>query len=385
MLYTLWLPLINVWEGSFLGLPLFSVFFLGLSIICALLVFLYCFTTSKALYSFYFLLVVTAWITSVMQGKDPMLSFYNNFLYATPLLFFILTELVDFDLKKTCRYVQYMTFIAGIVSLLIYYGIIDSTLNYRLSITIVDNTIGLLGLAVSLYSIVTRSNRLFSWLSAIMAIIVLLTGQSRARVVLGLCIAMLTIFYSVLVKKRGKFQSFVVVICVLTIAYIFISINIDTINDYLGFMLGKFESIGTDGSSIYRFEEMKIHIELFLENPLFGIGCGTLNAPYRTRIDNYLYGHNMFTAILAINGMFYFSIFICIYLKILLKSLFSFFKESNPDNFLAFLLMLIMTALSITSAGFSKPTTHILILLVGVILNKQKHIDKDKILNEEKA
>lgn len=368
-IYILWIPLVNFVKISFMGLPLFSVFFLGMSCLMFLIVGTYCLVKAKYLYLLLLLQIVFSFISSIYQGFPVPISLYNDFLYTTPFLLLIISECFYFDIKKVCRQIQYMTCIAGVISALVYMGIIDTGLNYKLSITVLDNTIGLLGLAVSLYLIISNINIVFSWITVIMSAMVLLTGQSRARTILALVIVFSFILYVLFIKRGKKVKSIATIAMVMLIIIFFVNKNIDVINEYLGFLIGKFEIIGEDSSFEYRITEMNVHFDLFKTNPFWGIGCGALNSKFQTSLDNFFYGHNMFTAVLAVNGIFFFIVFMITFVRMIVKVIQRFVSQKSAENLLILVLVFLLVPLSISSAGFGKPTTHIMMFLIGVVLN----------------
>lgn len=368
-IYILWIPLVNFVKISFMGLPLFSVFFLGMSCLMFLIVCTYGLVKAKYLYLLLLLQIVFSFISSIYQGFSVPISLYNDFLYTTPFLLLIISECFYFDIKKVCRQIQYMTCIAGVISALVYMGVIDTGLNYKLSITVLDNTIGLLGLAVSLYLIISNINIVFSWITVIMSAMVLLTGQSRARTILALVIVFSFILYVLFIKRGKKIKSIATIAMVMLIIIFFINKNIDVINEYLGFLIGKFEIIGEDSSFEYRITEMNVHFDLFKTNPFWGIGCGALNSKFQTSLDNFFYGHNMFTAVLAVNGIFFFIVFMITFVRMIVKVIQRFVSQKSAENLLILVLAFLLVPLSISSAGFGKPTTHIMMFLIGVVLN----------------
>lgn len=368
-IYILWIPLVNFVKISFMGLPLFSVFFLGMSCLMFLIVGAYCLVKAKYLYLLLLLQIVFSFISSIYQGFSVPISLYNDFLYTTPFLLLIISECFYFDIKKVCRQIQYMTCIAGVISALVYMGIIDTGLNYKLSITVLDNTIGLLGLAVSLYLNISNINIVFSWITVIMSAMVLLTGQSRARTILALVIVFSFILYVLFIKRGKKVKSIATIAMVMLIIIFFVNKNIDVINEYLGFLIGKFEIIGEDSSFEYRITEMNVHFDLFKTNPFWGIGCGALNSKFQTSLDNFFYGHNMFTAVLAVNGIFFFIVFMITFVRMIVKVIQRFVSQKSAENLLILVLVFLLVPLSISSAGFGKPTTHIMMFLIGVVLN----------------
>ena len=367
-IYILWIPLVNFVKISFMGLPLFSVFFLGMSCLMFLIVGTYGLVKAKYLYLLLLLQIVFSFISSIYQGFSVPISLYNDFLYTTPFLLLIISECFYFDIKKVCRQIQYMTCIAGVISALVYMGVIDTGLNYKLSITVLDNTIGLLGLAVSLYLIISNINIVFSWITVIMSAMVLLTGQSRARTILALVIVFSFILYVLFIKRGKKVKSIATIAVVMLIILFFVNKNIDVINDYLGFLIGKFEIIGEDSSFEYRITEMKVHFDLFKTNPLWGIGCGVLNSKFQTSLDSFFYGHNMFTAVLAVNGIFFFIVFMITFVRMIVKVIQRFMLQKSAENLLILVLAFLLVPLSISSAGFGKPTTHIMMFLIGAVI-----------------
>ncbi|MBQ4071549.1 MAG: hypothetical protein IJD51_03965 [Clostridia bacterium] len=318
--------------------------------------------------------VIVCALVSIMMDWSVFDSVYGILLYSLPFLLLFLPRYVDIPLHRVCFFIQLMTLIAGIVSFLIVVGLVESGVDgYNITILKVDNTIGLIGLIVSFYLLnIRQSNKIFAWVTVAVSLFVIVSGQSRARMVYGAVIVALWALYMIFFAEGGRMKNTVVLVCAAVVAIMFVVAYSTQLQEYLSFVIGKFGEIGEDESSAYRFEEMQLHLRLFGENVWFGIGSGALNNEYRTEIGETIYGHNMLTGVFAFEGIFYALIFIALFVSTLVRSLRRFIKKRSPETMLVATLTVIITVLSVTSGGFSKLGTHIGMLVVGIILNGRR-------------
>ena len=366
-----WIAFISVAPIAVAGIQLFAVYFTGLgAVIFASCVFGGIKHTRISVITVCLIFSVCL-LASFAKGWGFTDSVYGILLYSLPLFFFFIPSFVDLSLSKICFYVQLMTIAASFVSLLVLVGIIDSGIDgYNIAILKVDNTIGLIGLAVSFYLLnKEKSNKIFAWITVALSLFVVITGQSRARMIYaGIIIALFSI-YMVFFAKKSRAKNVVVLVCAALVVIMFIVAYSAALENYLSFVIDKFGELGEDISTTYRMDEMKLHTELFMEHFWFGIGAGALNNEYTTAIGEKIYGHNMLTGLFAFEGVFYGIAFILVFLSVLVKSIYRFVKSRTPSSVLCAILMLLLTVLAITSGGFSKLATHAGALIVGIILN----------------
>ena len=368
---SIWIAVFSAFPVAFAGIQLFAVyltalgfFFLGVCIYKSLVHRCYV----PLLFS---VIVIVCTLVSIMKDWSAFDSVYGMLLYSLPLILLFLPKFVDMSLQRVCFFIQLMTLAAGFVSVLVVLGFIDSGVDgYNITILVVDNTIGLIGLIVSFYLLnIKESSKVFAWITVAVSLFVIISGQSRARMVYSAIIIALWARYMLFLSERGRMRNAVVLVCATIVTFIFISAYSTQLQDYLSFVIGRFDEIGEDMSSNYRFNEMKLHMQLFSENVWFGIGSGALNNDYSTAIGETIYGHNMLTGVFAFEGIIYATVFIAIFLSTLVRAIYRFIKEKTTLSMLVATMMVILTVLSVTSGGFSKLGTHIGMLAVGIILN----------------
>lgn len=382
-IYIVWIAIFGVWEKSIMGIPLYSLFFIIVSFFCFFYIFSRGFDNIGE--GSIVILLLLSVINSIAQGWPILSTVYNAFLYVTPLIFLFLPRAINFDINKVCKAVQVMVVVAGIVSLLVYFGIIDSGLNLNLNITLIDNAIGLLGIATAFYLISVRKRNINSIITLVFSVLVILIGQSRARMALAFIIIIAYIIFLLFIQKKGKLSNLLLLIVLGLVALFIIYTNSNEIFEYLEFSFNKFETMGSDSSSIYRQFETKEHLRLFFKYPFFGVGCGAYNSNTATPEFAHFSAHNMITGLLAMNGLIYWIIFIIVFLYAIIKTIKNFFEKRSEENYFSLVLGLTLPVLTITSAGFGKPATHVFMLIIGIILhdfNKEKNILPDNQMHE---
>lgn len=360
------------------GTPVFSWFFLVLSCITILSVLQWAVNKSKVPIILLILTTIIAVLSSVIQGWDFSTSCYNAFLYTTPLLFLFLPNITRINLVKVCISVQIATTIAFVISILVYLGYIDSGLvgyAFNLNILVLDNSIGLIGLATSLYLLITQKvNTIYSVSTIIFSILIVFLGQSRTRIILSIIIITFYVLFILLSRRKGKLRNIFLVVFVATALLIVIYRNYTTFSSYMSVFTNKYANIMKDSSSQYRLSEIKMHLETLVKNPIFGIGCGALNKSYSSSIDIIFYGHCMLTAAFALNGVFFGTVFNWHILSMVNCGVKNMVKLKSPENTFALVLILTVIVLSVSNAGFLKYSTHIATLMIGILFltnNKQ--------------
>ena len=367
----------RVFSLSILGIPVFSVFFLLLS---AVLVAYFTSQYQRHTRQFqnrwlFVLLIGVSIMTSVLNGWDIFSSIYNAFIYGTPFLLVALPSYHKIQLRTCFQFVRVMVIIGAIISIGVYMGWIDTGIANKnivaLNIVVLDNSIGLIGLIASMYQLLEHESNYNKCVSAaylILSYMIIIMGQSRARVLLALGISIIFVLYQLLRKQKvsGKTIFFFIGFAVATL--ILVNQYYDRVMSYMSFSLGKLNTMMRDESSIYRIEEMKFHLNLLKEHPIAGIGCGVLNQKYHWTFDDYYYAHCMLTSFLAMNGLFLGTVMLVSLAEVLFKSIHAFIKSRSLMSIMALVLAGTIIFLSVTSAGFSKYSTHFMMLLLGCCL-----------------
>ena len=266
--YIIWLSFLAVFKAYLFGYPLFSMFFIAMATLFLLVCTFKSMSSRANLFVLFSFLSIVALIGSGFKGWSLFTSLYNMLLFALPVAFFYLPSLVDTNLNvdKVCRYICLMLLAAGIICILIYFGIMDSGLRYRISIIKVDNTIGLLGISTALYMLSARKETKKAGITLVMGAIVILTGQSRARMFLAFAVIVIFVFYLTFLQKVKGFKNLIGISIVSLVTFVVVFRNLGAFQEYLSFAIGKFQVIGEDSSSVYRYNEMKVHLDLFFEN-----------------------------------------------------------------------------------------------------------------------
>lgn len=366
-----WIAFISVLPISVAGIQLFAIYFTGASVLFVITCLIEGIKKTRVAVITFTLIVAFCTLASIAKDWSLFDSVYGILLYALPIFLIFLPSLIELSLERICFFIQLMTIAASLVSLLVVLGFIDSGIDgYNITIMRVDNTIGLIGLAVSFYLLnVKKSNKIFAWITVALSLFIIITGQSRARMVYAALIIAAFTVYMIFFAKKSRIKNAVVLICAAVVTFLFFSAYSTALQNYLSFVVDKFGELGEDISTTYRQDEMRIHLQLFNDNFWFGIGSGALNNEYTTSLGETIYGHNMITGAFAFEGIFYGLALVCVLIYALARSIYRLIKTRTPSAMLCATMMVLLITLSITSGGFSKLGTHAGALVVGVILS----------------
>ena len=239
--------------------------------------------------------------------------------------------------------------------------------------TMVDGSIAVITIALILfspqYTKKEKNDSNVNVVAAVSALIVLLFGMSRSRIILVIGLFIAKLFWGNNKKsKRNTIALFAVVL--LAVLFLFES--------SLGEMLfrsitGRFES-GLESEG--RDDEILFGLSLFATNPIWGVGWEELTfIDYLNETSGYSH-HNMYIAVLARGGIVL-AIPVLISIILLLKDSIKTFKT----NKLPLILMAVFLLLAYGNAGFLNYTICSFFIPIVINLQKAKH-DRFNVYNQ---
>lgn len=295
--------------------------------------------------------------------------------YVMPVAVYALLVEQKLDSVKFLKVLSWVVVTCGVMAVLFMAGVLSNVGNEEIeslerTSTLFDGGLGLVGVAIALHFIMHGEKDysfFYKYITLISGVLIVLSGQSRARIILLVVVVVLSIFFSMLKseEKQGHFFTAIFVILVTVIAAM--GIFQEYFVELLDNLTIRFEAMGTDNSSFYRVAEREHLMELFSEHPLAGAGWGRLN--YEIVQDmrgayHMVSNHNMYASVLAIGGLafaipFFFWLFKVFWVEC--KN----FRTSNYAR-LNMVLMIVIFVLSISSAGFMKYSQMLAIMVVYV-------------------
>lgn len=233
-----------------------------------------------------------------------------------------------------------------------------------------DGNNGVFGLTLGFYGYFYTKNKgvktlaLFAVLSSI---IILITGMSRTRIIIGI-ISLLIMICFTLIRSKGfknvrKLIFFTLFLS--SIGYIFR----EQVSSFTSLIMNRFMNLNNDFNITYRLDEIIRQIDLWKTSPIIGHGWTGLTSDY---LGFRIYDHNSYSSLLVLLGSFgaitYFTWFLIIIILM-------FRKKKNGNDFLTFFGLLIIfqiVLLGYANMGFAKSSSIIGILFVYILLIKKE-------------
>ena len=216
--------------------------------------------------------------------------------------------------------------ICGVISLFVATGIIETNIwaadgDYVRSAGLVDGTCGVAGLVCSMV-VLSNKRENYSFTLAIMgligAVLTIVFGFSRLRIII--CVLLLAIFFLMnqqdskqrkIVGRKYLFFSVVTIVIA-----IYLVVNPEPINR-IGQMLSKrFQTLGEDGSSQVRMNEVAVHFDILWKS--FGLGNGWGFLYLYSVMGESLFTHIVYSGMLMHMGLIFGTAYI-IYMGKLLR------------------------------------------------------------------
>lgn len=334
---------------------------------------------------FFILATIATYLLSYHKnGLDTLMLIRYSYSYVLPITLFGYLSYTTLTKKEVYNSVCSVVIMLGIISILFMSGILEKIATENItslerSSTIIDGGMGLVGIVLSLYLIFFDEGKTVSTktviITFVMGVIIVIAGRSRARMLAMVFIIAVMVFCS-LQYKKVRFDTLLAIIIVSIIGAAFIYlVNPEPFNAFFEEIFGRFETMGTDNSSLYRITERNAQFEEFRKNTLIGTGWGGM----RFEILKNEWGnltlisdHNMYTTVLAYGGLLFSVPFFLWFVNIIVKELNRVAK--HPSSLLNLCLIVILAILSYSSAGFVKHSQIISMLIVYINIIERDNI-----------
>ncbi len=264
---------------------------------------------------------------------------------------------------------------AAIVSILVSIGVLDVGIwaadgNFVRAAGAVNSTFGVCGLIVASV-LIFNSNKTEHGISSLLLYVTLVCGFiivflsfSRTRWVL--CAAIFFFIFLSSFGKKAKQNSFgaLRMICFVIVALFVIAFFApEFFGKLFEQMRARFANIfSSDDSILYRGEEVGRQFDLFLTNPVFGVGWGKLTA-------NGIYVHAVYPGLLAQSGLFALCYLAWYFSPLWLVFHYKKLKATSAYVQVSLLLQLSLFILNFTNAGFVVSGGYF--MLAGVFIIEQ--------------
>lgn len=348
---------------------------------------IYVLSPNKKLYKNLLLVVlvisIITGISSIYKGYSLIAGINASSLYILPITIFPVLSRSKIDIHIFIRLILYVSTMGGIIALLCAVGIINPgyvSSGLVRSAVIVDGGLGLLGLSVSSFQIMypnKASNNFLNIIAFVSSLVIIITGQSRTRIFLACMVLLIINMFNLIKSKRAHGKPFKIIVILIFGSITGTILFPKMVAAFFYTIIYRFEMIGEDNATIYRTLERTQQLEIFKEYPILGGGWGALEK--LSVFDTYgiaqkMQSHNMYSTILAMSGLIFFSIFIIWFLLITKEEILKLIKYRENTAKLSVILLTLIFVLGWTSAGFGKPSQILAIILVYLIVIERKKL-----------
>lgn len=353
---------------SLFGFPIFTWFnilIFGLSIIATFNIQKKDYRIDLTTFIFLVSFVITV-LYSVLSGFFITKTITNAIMYYLPFFIFLLVKSSGITIENTIRCLFAGIAVATVLTVMIGLGFIegglhDNVYGTSLNVFYVDGASGIFSLLMGVFLLNTEHNikgkKTLGIISIIFGVIILLFYQSRGRVIIGLSMTFLMLLLVfVVTKARKKTMLLLGSIVIITIGAIILSKN-TTLSLYIERIINRFTaSTIEEGNISYRLQEINVYWSMFLKNPVFGAGWGTLlNEKVISSVLGTRYNaHNMFFGILGITGLSFAPLLIWRLLKTLVYEIKQIKRYRSISNVWCLCMLGSVILLGIANAGFGK-------------------------------
>lgn len=205
-------------------------------------------------------------------------------------------------------------------------------------------------------------------------ILILATGSRKAIVIVFIGVFSLLLFKYL---NRNIFKTIFWSICISIIALLMIR-WIMSLEAFAGIgqrmkgMIALFTGNGIiDSSSWLRYEYIKLGINIFKKNPIYGIGMGNARIFVSSDYGHDAYLHNNYVELLANGGILGFIIYYCIYYMVI-KNLIKYFKYRDKYTSVVIILVIMQLVIDYGSVSYYYKNTIFYFLIFFICIRKMK-------------
>lgn len=329
--------------------------------------------------------VYTYAITAFYQRPlDKVLMESGQFLI--PLLIFEYISQYKISYKEVLYTLFVTSAVCGLTSLLVATGAIETDIwsaegNYIRSAGVVDGTCGVAGLIASMVVLSNkRENYSFAlaMIGLVGSVLTIVFGFSRLRIII--CVVLLAFFF--FMNQQDSKQKKTVARKYLTFALltigiaIYLAIDPEPINR-IGQMLSKrFETLGQDGSSQIRMNEVSVHLDILRKS--FGMGYGWGFRHLYSVGDSTLFPHIVYSGILMHMGLIFGTAYIIYMGKILRDATREYRAIPCVENQINLLELILLILVGFGGGGITQSGARFIMVLVYAKRNVKALAEADR-------
>ena len=369
------------------GYPVLTWFIYAIYVI-AIVYSLFYITRTKSVYRnriffFIYLCIFTAmFIYSMMRGTDVMKILSTSVYYVLPIVLFPTLVCIAPQRESVIKFICLTSMLGGLLSVMFMLGLLsgiasENTVEMTRSSTIVDAGLGLVAVALALYMIFYESKNysFFCKYGTLLAgLLIVAGGQSRARIIVMVLVIAASVIINIIFSSKNRMAVIRVGIFV-AIAAVAAFYLIPQARVILTEIVGRFDTFGTDSSSVYRVFERDTQMNAFYSNPVAGVGWNGLSNVRVTDLwgnRNQINNHNMYSSILAYGGILYALPFFMWFIMLIFGEM---KKVGRSDTAkLHIVLLMIIAVLSWSSAGFVKYSQMLSVIIIYLDIIDREHI-----------
>lgn len=239
------------------------------------------------------------------------------------------------------------------------------------------NTIGMVSgimIIITVFKAIYNKSIWYLILDIPAIILILATGSRKALVIVFIGIFLLLLFKYL---NRNIFKTIFWSVCISIIALLMIR-WIMSLEAFAGIgqrmkgMIALFTGKGViDSSSWLRYEYIKLGINIFKKNPIYGIGMGNARIFVSSNYGHDAYLHNNYVELLANGGILGFISYYCIY-YIVIKNLIKYFKYREKYTSVVIILVIMQLVIDYGSVSYYYKNTIFYFLIFFICIRKMK-------------
>ena len=332
----------------------------------------------------YVIVLMVTYVNSYIQDKGIMGIVSASVNYALPILFFPTLANIGTDRKKIIKTICITSMLGAVITLLFMTGILGKyILRYEItterSSLLVDGGLGLVAVALSLHLIFYEKDMLsefYKYGTMLSGIIIIIGGQSRARLIVLIIVFMLAIIMNLIYAKQNRMAIFKVLLVLTAVAAIAFAAS-PALRDVSESILARFSTMGTDSSSMFRVFERNIQLQEFYNSPFFGCGWnGLKDVQIKDLWGDYspVNNHNMYSSLLAYGGLLYTVPFAFWFIILFVSELLKIGKYDTAK--LHVILLIVAAILSWSSAGFVKHSQILSMIIIYADIIERERIPR---------
>lgn len=300
--------------------------------------------------------------------------------FLVPLLIFEYISAYKISYKEMLYTLFVTSAVCGVISLLVATGTIETDIwaaegDYIRSAGVVDGTCGV---ACFVASIVVLSNKRENYSLALAiiglvgSILTIVFGFSRLRIII--CVVLLAIFFFMnqqdSKQKKTVGRKYLFFTLIMIGSAIYLAIDPEPINRIGQMLTKRFETLGQDGSSQVRINEVAVHLDILWKS--FGMGHGWGFRHLYAVGDSVLFPHIVYSGILMHMGLIFGTAYILYLGKILRDATREYLAIQCIENQINLLELILVILVGFGGGGITQSGAWLIMALVYAKRNEKR-------------